>query len=128
VSEFFAHGQILQNWPHGSRLHLTSPYVVPALDLRVGETCRVGMHHKDGSVHHFSPVYREVKTAGENCLHLAAEPVASRTETLVTVGFHDLGKSTEVVLTHKRFTSEEENEKHNHGWDGCFIQLGKFLV
>ena len=102
--------------------------VVPELDLRVGGTCRVEMHHKDGTVHHLSSIYREVKPPEKIAFTWQWEPAASRAETLVTIEFHDLGKSTEIVLTHERFTSDEEKEKHNHGWAGCFDQLGKFLV
>jgi uncharacterized protein YndB with AHSA1/START domain len=82
--------------------------VVPALDLRVVGTCRVEMHHKDGSVHHLSSIYREVKPPGKIAFTWQWEPAASMAETLVTIEFHDLGKSTEVVLAHERFTSKEE--------------------
>ncbi len=102
--------------------------VVPALDLRVGGACWVEMHHKSGAVHRLRSIYREVNPPKKLAFTWRWEPEATAEETLVTIEFHDLGKSTEIILTHERFSSELEKEKHNHGWIGCFDQLGKFLV
>jgi uncharacterized protein YndB with AHSA1/START domain len=101
---------------------------VPALDLRVGGTCRVEMHHKGGSVHRLSSIYREINPPKKLAFTWRWEPEgATSVETLVTVEFHDFGESTEIVLVHERFASQEEKVKHDHGWVGCFDQLGKFL-
>jgi uncharacterized protein YndB with AHSA1/START domain len=105
--------------------------VVPELDLRVGGKCQVEMHHKSGTVHRLHSIYREVKPPEKIAFTWQWEAEAAP-ETLVTVEFFELQKddskgSTEVVLTHERFTSEEEKQKHNHGWGGCFDQLANFL-
>ena len=42
------------------------------------------------------------------------------TETLVTVEFRDLGGATEVVLTHARFASAEQRDRHVAGWTSTF--------
>jgi uncharacterized protein YndB with AHSA1/START domain len=102
--------------------------VVPELDLRVGGMCRVEMHHKSGTVDRLSSIYREVDPPKKLAFTWRWEREATSRETLVTVEFHDFGKSTEIVLTHERFASQEEKEKHNQGWVGCFDELGKFLV
>jgi uncharacterized protein YndB with AHSA1/START domain len=102
--------------------------VIPELDLKVGGACRVEMHHKSGAVHRLNSIYREVDPPRKLAFTWRWEPEATSVETLVTVEFHDLGKSTEIILTHERFASQEDKEKHNQGWVGCFDQLGKFLV
>jgi uncharacterized protein YndB with AHSA1/START domain len=48
-------------------------------------------------------------------------------ETLVTVELKDVDGGTEVILTHERFPSSEEKDKHQHGWIGCLENLAKFL-
>jgi len=106
--------------------------VIPELDLRVGGKCEVEMHHKSGTVHRLHSVYREVKPPEKIAFTWQWEAEAAAPETLVTVEFFELqkgdsGGSTEVVLTHERFTSEEEKQKHNHGWAGCLDQLAHFL-
>jgi uncharacterized protein YndB with AHSA1/START domain len=105
--------------------------VIPELDLRVGGKCQVEMHHKSGTVHRLHSVYREVKPPEKIAFTWQWEAEAAA-ETLVTVEFFELqkndsGGSTEVVLTHERFTSEEEKQKHDHGWAGCLDQLANIL-
>jgi len=53
--------------------------------------------------------------------------IRPRGQTLVTVEFHDLGPSTEIVLTHERLPNLEERGKHSHGWTGCLDQLAKIF-
>ena len=48
-------------------------------------------------------------------------------DTRVTVEFRDLGKETEVTLTHEGFESEPAREGHKKGWLGCFDRLEKFV-
>jgi uncharacterized protein YndB with AHSA1/START domain len=47
--------------------------------------------------------------------------------TLVTFEFHDRAGSTEVILTHKLLSSQQEYESHAQGWAGCLEKLGEFL-
>jgi hypothetical protein len=35
--------------------------------------------------------------------------------------------ATEVVLTHERFTTDEERKGSDQGWRGCFDALATFL-
>jgi uncharacterized protein YndB with AHSA1/START domain len=103
--------------------------VILELDLRAGGKCQVEMHHKSGSVHRLRCVYREIKPSEKIAFTWQWEAERAAAETLVTVEFFELqmGGSTEVVLTHERFASEEEKQKHNHGWAGCLDQLANFL-
>ena len=102
--------------------------VIPEMDLRVGGTCRVEMHHKGGDVHHLHSTYCGVNPPNRLAFTWRWELQPASAETLVTVEFHARGDATEIVLTHERFTSDAEKQKHDHGWAGCFDQLGKFLV
>jgi uncharacterized protein YndB with AHSA1/START domain len=48
-------------------------------------------------------------------------------DTRVTVEFRELGKETEVTLTHEGFDNEPAREGHKKGWLGCFERLEKFV-
>ena len=50
-------------------------------------------------------------------------PWATAGNTLVTVEFRDVGKETELTLTHERFESAAARDEHNMGWKGCFARL-----
>jgi hypothetical protein len=44
-------------------------------------------------------------------------------ETLVTVEFHDLGNSTEIIVTHERFPDAGTRDRHRSGWEPCLDRL-----
>jgi len=46
---------------------------------------------------------------------------------LVTVDFVARGTFTEVTLTHERFRTAEQCDRHKKGWMGCFDQLAGAL-
>jgi uncharacterized protein YndB with AHSA1/START domain len=48
-------------------------------------------------------------------------------ETLVTVEFLARGNSTEIVLTHTTFSTTQDRDEHNRGWNGCFDILARVL-
>lgn len=48
-------------------------------------------------------------------------------ETLVTVEFFARGNSTEVILTHAVFSTQQLRDEHDRGWNGCFDVLAKVL-
>ncbi|MFN2567322.1 MAG: SRPBCC domain-containing protein, partial [Gemmatimonadaceae bacterium] len=48
-------------------------------------------------------------------------------ESVVTVEFHEQGRSTEVVLRHEGLPTEKEIADHQHGWNGCLDKLKKAL-
>lgn len=110
--------------------HPTSDYttVITQLDLRVGGAYRLEMHDPGGNVHKLWGTYREVRPPEKLVFTWQWQRENATAETLVTVEFRDLGASTEVCLTHQNFSSAEEREKHNHGWNGCFGQLEQHLA
>lgn len=101
--------------------------LVPLLELQVGGKFRVEMHHKDGNVHRVSGTYREIKPPEKIVFTWLWDHEPGTDESLVTVEFHDLGPSTEILLTHENLTNVEQRDKHEHGWNGCIDRLGNYL-
>ena len=57
----------------------------------------------------------------------AWEDAENEPESTVRVEFKDLGQSTEVVITHGVFGSEQRRQQHIDGWQGCMDQLDALL-
>ena len=101
--------------------------VVPELELHAGGRYVVEMHHKGGNVHRVEGSYREVSPPEKISFTWRWQGNEAAGESVVSVYFRDLGKTTEIRLTHELLPSAEEREKHSHGWNGCFEQLDKYL-
>jgi uncharacterized protein YndB with AHSA1/START domain len=105
-------------------------YVTPSaeVDLRVGGKYRLGMRKlPDGEIFYLSGAYREVRLPERLVYTWRWEAKPEMGETLVTVEFREVGRSTEVVLTHERFPTEKARDDHNRGWSGCLDRLAKLL-
>lgn len=101
---------------------------IAEVDLRVGGRYRLGMKPPDKDVVHVvGGVYREVQRPSRLVYTWTWED-GDGTETLVTVDFHDKGSSTEVILTHKDFASQESRDQHAHGWAGCLDSLDRLVA
>ena len=115
----------LKQW-FGPTDEFTTP--IAEVDLRMGGRYRIGMQSPDQEdLHIVGGVYREIEPPEKLVFTLSWEEGIDVGETLVTVEFRDLGGSTEVVLTHERFPSEEARDKHHEGWSGCLDRLPKAL-
>jgi uncharacterized protein YndB with AHSA1/START domain len=101
--------------------------VIPELELRKGGRYVVEMHHKGGNVHSVEGTYREVSPPEKLSFTWQWKGNESAVESVVSVYFRDLGKTTEIRLTHELLPSAEEREKHGQGWNGCFEQLDSYL-
>jgi uncharacterized protein YndB with AHSA1/START domain len=101
--------------------------VVPELDLRVGGKYRLEMHHKGGNIHRIGGTYQEILPPEKIVFTWELKSSGDQVDTLVTVEFHEVGNSTEVILTHELLPNVEERDKHAQGWTGCLEQLAKFL-
>lgn len=115
----------LKKWWHMS-LDATTP--IAEVDLRVGGRYTLGMTAPDSDevmalVGKFlivePPELLEYTWAWEGAEN---EPVST-----VRVEFKDLGQSTEVVITHGVFVSEQRRQQHIDGWQGCMDQLDPIL-
>lgn len=101
---------------------------IAEVDLRVGGKYRLGMKPPDQEVVHIvGGVYREVQRPSRLVYTWRWED-GDGSETLVTVEFHDKGSSTDVILTHEGFASQESRDQHAHGWAGCLDSLERLMV
>ena len=97
---------------------------VIALEARVGGTYRVEMHAPSGNVHTVTGTFREVRPP-ERLVFTWTWEGKDMGETLVTLEFRDRGGSTDLVLTHELFPTQEARDEHSRGWDGCLRRLAK---
>ena len=106
----------------------SNDFTVPEVqvDAKVGGRYRIVMRSPDGEYHRVGGVYREVLPPQKLVFTWAWESTPER-ESLVTIELKDLGKTTELVLTHERFADEEARDKHQQGWNGCLNRLAGFL-
>lgn len=100
--------------------------VVHELDPREGGTYRIEMRHPDGSTHIAIGEYRDMEKDARLTFSWRWEgtPMA---DTVVTVEFLRRGDSTEVVLTHSQFPSEDQRDEHTKGWTACFSRMKALL-
>jgi hypothetical protein len=113
---------------NGFSLRPTTPLKSRCSSFAFWSNYQVVMHHANGRVHRFGGRYREIRPREKLLFTWRSDPETGDSETLVTVEFHDLGGSTEIVLIHERFSTLEEREKHSHGRTGGRDQLAKILT
>jgi uncharacterized protein YndB with AHSA1/START domain len=99
---------------------------VTLLEPRVGGRYRIVMHRPDGI---------EMAVGGE--FHVLEEPSRlaftwkweqGEDTTLVTIFLRDVGGKTEMHFRHEGFATEDDRDRHNDGWDGCFAKLEAFAA
>jgi uncharacterized protein YndB with AHSA1/START domain len=100
--------------------------VVHALEARPGGRYRIEMVMPGDRRHTVAGTYREVR-APERLVFTWAWEEPGATETIVTIDLHERGDSTELVLTHERFTTTEERDNHRRGWVGGLEHLALHL-
>jgi len=97
------------------------------LDVRAGGHYRLEVTTPEEGSRIVSGTYREVKIPERLVFTWQWEGDPDFGETLVTVDLHARGESTEMVLTHERFSSSEGRDSHATGWQGCFDRLTELL-
>lgn len=86
------------------------------------------MKHSNGSVYTVTGQYRIVQPPSRLAFTWAWEGTdMEKNPTLVTLEFHEQGNSTELVLNHDLFPTEDVKQEHNKGWNGCLDRLARFL-
>lgn len=100
---------------------------VVALDVRVGGRYCIEMHPPSGNVHIVVGTFREVRPPDKLVFTWAWEG-KDMGETLVTLEFRDRAGSTDLILTHELFPTQELRDEHNKGWDGCLRRLAKLVA
>ncbi len=106
-----------------------APYTmtVAETDPRVSGRFRMAVVGPDGEEHVTTGEYRELvpgKRLAMTWLDEGPDPTAERTETLVSVGFHEVAPGvTEVVVCHERILTPEGREGMREGWTACLDEL-----
>jgi len=100
---------------------------VAELDLRIGGRYRLQITHPGGEIHEVTGIYREISAPQRLAFTWRWTHDPENQEMMVTLDFRDLGPSTEMTLTHALLPSQQERDKHSHGWNGCLNQLATFL-
>ncbi len=113
----------LSRWFAPTDEHTTK---VIALDVRVGGRYRVEMHSPSGNVHIVVGTFREVRPP-EKLVFTWAWEGKDMGETLVTLEFRDRAGSTDLILTHELFPTQELRDEHSRGWNACLDRLAKAL-
>ena len=99
------------------------------VDLRVGSKYRICMKSPEGDVMYLTGTFRMVQPPEKLVYTWKWEtPEGDSEETLVTVKFDDLGDTTEIILTHERFSNDAARQQHTEGWTGCLDRLEKIFA
>jgi uncharacterized protein YndB with AHSA1/START domain len=74
--------------------------------------------------------YREVDPPGRLVYtwRWDSGPAASEHESLVTVEFNELDRSTEVTVTHERFSEDHDTSWYRTGWDEGLAKLAALMT
>lgn len=98
------------------------------MDVRVGGSYRLTMGYETGESWSIVGDYQEVEPPKKLVYTWSyEEPNMDIGETLITVEFNDVGNSTEISLSHKRFSQEQARDAHLSGWEACFESLKKMF-
>ena len=114
--------QALKQWfgPDGGDVSLAET------DVRVGGRFHVIFSTLDGEQHDVSGVYREVQPHRKLVFTWAWKSTPER-GSLVTLTFRPSGGSTEFNMLHEQFFDVAARDRHEHGWAGSLVKLGRFL-
>ena len=111
------------------------------VDCRVGGELMLAYYDRDGTVHRVGGRYLVVRPqerlvftwtwlSSDAPAGSAPRPLpldAIGVETLVTVDFTACPGGTQLTITHQRFKSDVEAERHGAGWAGALDQLPAYL-
>lgn len=98
------------------------------VDLREGGRYRIANQLPGGHVTWITGVFDRVERPHRLVYTWAHEPVDKDTEqTRVTVRFESRGTGTEVIVIHERFATQDSQERHAQGWEGCLEGLARHL-
>lgn len=100
-------------------------------DPRVGGSYRVCLRGKEsGTEWWMQGEFREISPPDRIVLTHVWDDVDRRpgVDSLITVGFEDLGGRTRMHFHQVRFVSVEERDSHRGGWNSCFNRLEGMLA
>jgi len=128
VFEAWTQREKLEKWMCRADHTIVTRYT--QFDLRTGGTNCMEARTAEGFTYRNKVTFQEIKppeklvfTWGWERFTPTGEKNEEQDGTLVTVEFVARGTFTEVTLTHERFRTAEQCERHKKGWEGCFDQL-----
>jgi uncharacterized protein YndB with AHSA1/START domain len=100
------------------------------MDVRPGGKWRRSMRSPDGSLRCAHGVYREIVAPERLVFTYAWEDADGRpgNETLVSVGFIERGRRTELTLRQGFFETVTASDSHRGGWTGCLERFAEYLA
>ena len=109
-------------------IHNGWQYAVCEVDLRVGGAYRFEWRKPPSGVMVIHGVYREVSAPERLVFTFAWDTEGDlRTETVVTIGFADLGGKTEMTFVQTGFPTTADRDGHHEGWASSFDDLTGFI-
>jgi uncharacterized protein YndB with AHSA1/START domain len=99
---------------------------VALLEPRVGGRYRILMHTPDKSDPIVGGVFKEIVRPERLVYTWTWEH--DKVETLITLTFAAVGKTTELTIRHEGFASMERRDGHNNGWIGSLEKLAEALA
>ena len=123
-----ARTRVFRAWTERERLQqwfrpMGREVTISELDVRVGGSYRFDL--EDGS-NAIVGTYLEI-VRPEKLVFTWSFAATHDQETVVTVEFIERGPTTEVVLTHERFSSKDLRDLHLAGWQSLLDQLTEVL-
>ena len=98
-------------------------------DPRVGERYRIEMQPPEGDPFHLTGEFREVDPPARLTYTFVWEnPDPDDVQTVVTLGFRDLGEATEITFTQGPFKTEARRALHRGGWTDGFDKLERVIA
>lgn len=94
-------------------------------DFRIGGTYQVDMLDQGLTVFSAHGEYREIVPVTRLTFTWNSAVVQN---TIVTIDLRDLGKTTELTLTHQLLPDAEQVTQHAGGWEGCLSNLSAYLA
>jgi uncharacterized protein YndB with AHSA1/START domain len=128
VFDAWTNPEVLREW--WAAMPTMSPGDID-VDLREGGRYRMQMRTDTGDVHTVVGEYKEVRKPERLAYTWTwdsnPEAMAGSAGTLVEVDFAEDGDGTRVTLTHTGFANAEIRGMHEHGWNGTFDSLVRYL-
>ena len=128
VFDAWTNPEVLREW--WSAMPTMTPGEIE-VDLREGGRYRMQMRADTGEVHTVVGEYREVRRPERLAYTWTwesnADAMVGSAGTVVEVDFAEDSGGTLVTLTHSGFTNAEVRAMHEHGWNGTFDCLARYL-
>jgi uncharacterized protein YndB with AHSA1/START domain len=123
-------GRVYQAWTEPEQLaQWFSPEEIEcrslSAEVRVGGSFRIHMVSKTGD-HIAAGVYKQIIPNQRLQFTWQWESYAMP-ESVVTVEFEDLGKTTRLTLVHEGFPDQEDADEHHQGWNSLVEKFARLI-